>query len=441
MNIKVFTGLVFFCLLSVGSKAQLINLTIDEASILENIHRPEFPDRDFTITPKDMKGTVVNDAINQKIEECSKAGGGKVVLSAGEYFCEGPVILQSNVNLYLEKNAKLVFSQDAEDYLPVVLVRWEGTEAYNYSPFIYARNVENIAITGNGVIDGNGIEEESFRKWRPLQKKDQNKLREMGKNGVPVDERVFGDGHFLRPQLIHFLNCKNILLEDISVVNGAFWLIQPTYCDNITIRGVKVDSRFINNDGVDLDSDTNVLIENCNFNTGDDFVAIKSGRDQDGWRVNKPCKNILIRDCVSENCLHGISFGSELSGGIENVICQNLTFKKVRSYGIQFKSNKDRGGYLKNIIINGIKIDTTKTCISFTNQYHSYSGGNSPTAFENILIRNLECGVAQEKAISMIGLPEMPIKNVRLENVTIKKSGELSVIDNVSNMNLINVKY
>ncbi|QGY47298.1 glycoside hydrolase family 28 protein [Maribellus comscasis] len=440
MNIKVFTGIVFLCLATVSAKSQQQDWKVDASVILEKISEPDFPDRIFKISSETVKENVA-DVINKKIDECSKAGGGKVVLASGEYFCEGPLILKDNVNLHLEKNTKLVFSQKPEDYLPVVLVRWEGTEAWNYSPFIYASDVENIAITGKGIIDGNGSAEESFREWRPLQKKDQNKLREMGKNGVPVNERVFGKGHFLRPQLIHLLNCKNILLEDITIKNGAFWLIQPTYCDNITVRGVKVDSRFINNDGVDIDSDTNVLIENCNFNTGDDFVAIKSGRDQDGWRVNKPSKNILIRNCVSENCLHGISFGSELSGGIENVICQNLTFKKVRSYGVQFKSNKDRGGYLKNVILDNIQIDTAETCISFTNQYHSYSGGNNPTAFENILIRNLKCNIAQEKAISMIGLPEMPIQNVKLENVTIQKSGELSVVDNVINMSFINVKY
>ncbi|MCG6188053.1 glycoside hydrolase family 28 protein [Maribellus maritimus] len=441
MNIKVFTGIVFLCLATVSAKSQQLDWKVDASEILEKISEPEFPDRIFKISSETVKKENVADVINKKIDECSKAGGGKVVLASGEYFCEGSLILKDNVNLHLEKNAKLVFSQNPEDYLPVVLVRWEGTEAWNYSPFIYAKDVENIAITGKGGIDGNGSAEGSFREWRSLQKKDQNKLREMGKNGVPVDERIFGKGHFLRPQLIHLLNCKNILLEDITIKNGAFWLIQPTYCDNITVRGVKVDSRFINNDGVDIDSDTNVLIENCNFNTGDDFVAIKSGRDQDGWRVNKPSKNILIRNCVSENCLHGISFGSELSGGIENVICQNLTFKKVRSYGVQFKSNKDRGGYLKNVILDNIQIDTAETCISFTNQYHSYSGGNNPTAFENILIRNLKCNIAQEKAISMIGLPEMPIQNVKLENVTIQKSGELSVVDNVINMSFINVKY
>ena len=442
MKLIVFAALFFLILPNGFAQQQMpAKPIVDVQSILKNISKPEFPDRTITIRSADVKKGKVNDFINQKIEACSKAGGGKVVLSRGEYFCNGPILLQSNVNLHLEEGTHLVFSQNPDDYLPVVFVRWEGTEAYNYSPFIYAVNLENIAITGKGVIDGNGLAEKSFRDWRGKQKKDQNKIREMGRDGVPVKDRVFGEGHFLRPQLIHFINCKNILLEDITVINGAFWLIQPTYCDNITIRGITVESPFINNDGVDVDSDSNVLIENCLFNTGDDFIAIKSGRDQDAWRVNRPSRNIVVRNCRSDECLHGISFGSEISGGAENVYAENLRFKKIRQYGMQFKSNKDRGGYIRNIVLNGIQMDSTNTCISFTNQYHSYSGGNSPTTFENIRIENLKCNVAKAKAVSIVGLPEMPITNVELKNITIYKAGETSEITNVKNMDWSDVNF
>lgn len=442
MKLIAFAAL-FFLISTTGFLQQKVTAQpkVDIQSILNNISEPEFPNYTITIRPEDAKKGKVNDLINKKIEVCSQKGGGKVVLSAGEYFCNGPIVMQSNVNLNLEEGTRLLFSQNPQDYLPVVFVRWEGTEAYNYSPFIYARGAENIAITGKGIIDGNGLAEKSFRDWREKQKKDQNKIREMGRDDVPVEKRVFGEGHFLRPQLIHFLNCKNILLEDVTVTNGSFWLIQPTYCDNITIRGITVESRFINNDGVDVDSDTNVLIEDCLFNTGDDFIAIKSGRDEDAWRVNKPSKNIVVRNCRSDECLHGISFGSEISGGAENVYAENLQFNKIRQYGVQFKSNKDRGGYIRNIVLNGIQIESTNTCISFTNQYHSYSGGNSPTAFENIRIENLDCKEAKAKAISIIGLPEMPINNVELENVTIHKAGETSEITNVKNMDWSNVNF
>jgi polygalacturonase len=407
--------------------------------IIQNISEPSFPGLVYEINTEDLKSGDWNDLINEKIKTCSQEGGGKVVLNSGTYFCNGPVVLQNNVNLHLKEGARLVFSQNPENYLPVVFVRWEGTEAFNYSPFIYAKGVENIAITGKGVIDGNGLGENSFRSWRSRQKDDQNKLREMGRAGVPVEDRIFGEGSFLRPQLIHLVQCENILLEGITVTDGSFWLIQPTYCRNVTIRNVSVESKFINNDGVDIDSSTDVLIENCRFNTGDDFVAIKSGRDQDGWRVNKPSKNIVIRNSFSDDCLHGISFGSELSGGIENVFVENLVFKKVRKYGLQFKSNKDRGGYIKNVVIKGIQIDTTQTCISFTNQYHSYSGGNYPSLYENIRIENLSCKVAHVKAISMQGLPEMPIRNVVLKNVNVKEAGEKSFITYVVDMEWNNI--
>jgi len=441
-RIFVFAFPIFLLLFYNPVKSQeKLDLPFDGSEFLKNISVPKFPETTVLIQPNKFINAECEDFINKRISECSASGGGSIVLEKGEYFCKGPLILKSNVNLHLEKGAQLVFSQNPSDYLPVVFVRWEGTEAFNYSPFIYANNAENIAITGEGIIDGNSLAENSFREWRNLQKEDQNQLREMGRTGVPVEKRVFGEGHFLRPQLIHFINCRNILLEDITVTNGAFWLIQPTYCKNITIRGIKVDSRFINNDGVDLDSSSDVLIENCHFNTGDDFIAIKSGRDQDGWRINIPCKNIVIRNCVSEDCLHGISFGSEISGGIENIYVENLSYKKIRQYGLQFKSNKDRGGYIKNIVINNVQIDSVQTCISFTNQYHSYSGGNSPSAFENIQIENVKCKVALDKAISMEGLPEMPIKNVTFKKISVEKSKVFSEISNVKNLNWIDVDF
>ncbi len=436
VEVIAFTVLILFTLQKGYSQNHSAKSIVDVHAILKSISEPEFPKRSITISPVDVKNGKVNDFINEKIKECFNAGGGSVILTSGEYFCNGPVVLKSNVNLHLEEGSTLVFSQNPEDYLPVVFVRWEGTEVFNYSPFIYAKDVENIAITGKGVIDGNGLAENSFRNWRSRQKDDQDKLREMGRTGVPVENRIFGADSFLRPQLIHLVNCKNILLEDVTVTNGSFWLIQPTYCSNITIRNVSVESKFINNDGVDIDSSTDVLIENCRFNTGDDFVAIKSGRDQDGWRVNKPSKNIVVRNSFSDDCLHGISFGSELSGGIENVYIGNLVFKKIRKYGLQFKANKDRGGHIKNVFINGIQIDTTQTCINFTNQYHSYSGGNYPSLFENIHIENLNCKVAHVKAISMQGLPEMPIRNVELNNITVKNCNEQSVITYIENLKL-----
>ncbi|MCF6333013.1 MAG: glycoside hydrolase family 28 protein [Draconibacterium sp.] len=441
-NIVPFILIILFLSSCNQKKLEINESIVDVESILQNISAPEFADRIFRVDIQNNNNDSLFDyktLINNKITECSESGGGKVILPSGNLFCKGSIILKSNVNLHLEEGTVLTFSQDPKYYLPVVLVRWEGTEAYNYSPFIYAKNQKNIAISGKGTIDGNGSAEDSFRKWRSMQKKDQEKLREMGRNGIPVENRIFGEGHFLRPQLVHLLNCENVLFEDFKLIDGAFWLMQPTYCNNVIFRGVRVESTFINNDGIDIDSDTNVLVEDCFFNTGDDFIAIKSGRDQDAWRVNKPSKNIVIRNCKSEICLHGISFGSEMSGGIDNVFVENLTFGKIRQMGIQFKSNKDRGGYIKNILIKNIQIDSVGDAISFTNQYHSYEGGNSPSEFKNITIENINCKVASNRAISIIGLPEMPITNVVLKDISIKNTSEPSEIINVKNMEWENV--
>ena len=432
-------GLLF--LIGCNTKALKINKSgVDVESILKNISAPEFKDQTFRVNLEFDSLFDCCEIINSTIAKCSQKGGGKVVIPKGYHFCRGPINLKSNVSLHLEEGAVLAFSQNPKDYLPVVFVRWEGTEAYNYSPFIYAKDQKNIAISGKGIIDGNGQAENSFRSWRSKQKTDQRKLRKMGREGVPVEERVFGEGAFLRPQLIHLVNCENILFEDFKIINSSFWLMQPTYCNNLTIRRVIVDSHFINNDGVDIDSDTNVLIEDCYFNTGDDFVAIKSGRDQDAWRVNKPSKNIVIRNCKSDFSLHGISFGSEMSGGIENVIVENVDFGKNRQYTLQFKSNKDRGGYIRNIVIKNIEIDSTRDVIYFTNQYHSYEGGNSPSEFKNVSIENVNCRIASGAAINMVGLPEMPISNVSIKDLTVKSTGKLNSINNVDKLKLINIK-
>ncbi|MFT7159953.1 MAG: polygalacturonase, partial [Bacteroidia bacterium] len=285
----------------------------------------------------------------------------------------------------------------------------------------------------------NGNAEGGFVKWREKQKPAQKLLRQMGKNGVDVEDRRFGIGHFIRPAFIQFMNCQNILIEDVQIENVPFWVIQPTYCKNVTVRSVRIDSRNLNNDGCDPDSSEDVLIEDCWFRTGDDAIAIKSGRDNDGWRINRPSRNIVIRNCKAELTLHGVAIGSELSGGVENVYIQNFSMKKVDAFALQFKSNQDRGGYIRNVHIDGMDIDSTNTAIYFTNDYHSYSGGNSPTSFENISIKNLTCNNAANKGIDMVGLENKPIKNIQFENVRIFSAKKGNRMINVKDVSLRNV--
>lgn len=440
LNVGVMVLTICVFLLSGCNQNSTVSKSEHEREIEEIINRivlPEVPQKVFNILNYGAEENVYKNckpAIDLAIKDCAKQGGGKIIVPAGDYFCRGTIHLLSNVNLHLEEGATITFSQNEKDFLPTVLVRWEGTECYNYSPYIYAKDQKNIAITGKGKFDGNA--EGGFVKWRAKQKPSQKLLRQMGKDGVELTDRRFGTGSFLRPAFIQLMNCENILIEDIQIENVPFWVIQPTYCKSVVVRGVKIDSRNMNNDGCDPDSSEDVLIEDCWFRTGDDAIAIKSGRDNDGWRVNRPSKNIVIRNCKAELTLHGIAIGSELSGGVENVYIQNFTLAKVDNFALQFKSNMDRGGYIRNVHIDGMNIDSTNTAIYFTNDYHGYSGGESPTSFENISIKNMTCNYAIEKGIDMVGLKEKPINNVHFENVTIGKTGQGSQMLNVGTVSL-----
>lgn len=406
-------------------------------AILNNVKAPVFADRVFNVMDYGAiaDGTSpCKEAFASAIKACAAQGGGTVLVPAGQYYCDGPIHLLSNVHFHLEKDTEINFSWNANDYLPMEFVRWEGTELYNYSPYIYAKDQQNIAVTGEGILNGNADKE--MLSWRAKQKPAQDTLRAMGKNLTPVEERTFGDGFYLRPSFLQLVNCKNILVEGIQITNIPFWSIHPTYCQNITIRNVFVNSRNINNDGVDIDSSVDALIENSTFNTGDDAIVIKSGRDNDAWRVNKPSKNIYIRNCRALKTLHGVAFGSEMSGGIENVVVENFDMHFVDKYAIQFKANKDRGGYIKNICVKNISIDTCLTAIFFTNDYHGYRGGQSPSEFSDIEIDNVNCKMALAEGINAIGLPEKPIKNVVLNDVTIHQSGKGYIIQNTNNFTL-----
>lgn len=408
--------------------------------ILARIVAPTFSNREYVV-PSDLRCTDQSiDArgkINALIATCSQAGGGTVVLRSGTFFAKGPVLLRSHVNLKLEAGATLKFTEDPNAYLPVVFTRWECTECYNYCPLIYARDAENIAITGSGTIDGNA--EHSFGTWKKRQKSAQNRLRQMGADGVPVKERVFGKGHYLRPSMIQLLNCKNVLIEDVTIKQSPFWVTHPVYCQNVTIRGIKVKSWNANNDGVDVDSCADVLIEKCSFETGDDCVAIKSGRDRDGWRVNKPSKGIIIRDCWMNSRYNALACGSELSGGLAQIFMENCTVQNIDN-ALYFKSNKDRGGYIDGVYIRNIRFTKVGHLIRFTNNYHSYRGGNAPTEFKNVFIENVQCGKAEKDAISIRGLPEKPIHHIYLRDITIDKADHPHKIENLETFVCENVR-
>ena len=265
-------------------------------AILARIRPPGFPDRAFPVTQfgADADGRKDStEAINRAIAECSRAGGGRVEVPAG-VFLTAAIHLKSNVNLQLARGSKLLFDRTPARYLPLVYTRWEGVECMNYSAFIYADRVENIAVTGEGTLDGNcdcdhwwpwkGRMNCGWKQGMPVQEPARQRLFKMGEADVPVERRTFGEEAFLRPNFIQPCRSRNILIEGVTIVNSPMWEINPILCTNVTVHGVKISSHGPNNDGCDPDSSKDVLIESCSFDTGDDCIAIDSGRDRDGRR-------------------------------------------------------------------------------------------------------------------------------------------------------------
>lgn len=392
---------------------------VQASHIVQGIHLPAIPDRLFEVGDHGALPGRDEDArpgIQATIDAAAAAGGGRVEVPAGFWFLDGPLHLRSRVDLHVAEGAHLQFSGNAESYLPEVFTRWEGTEVWTYSPMIFADGLEDVAITGTGKIDGQG--ERNFLPWRQKQKPDQTALRQMGHDGVPVDQRRFGAGHWLRPHFVQFRACKRVLIDGPSFVDSPFWVNHLLYCDQVIVRNIEVVSHHINSDGVDVDSSSKVLIENCRFDVGDDGVAIKSGRDQDGWRVGRPSRDIVIRDC--EYLGHtggGLAIGSEMSGGVSNVFVDGYRMAKAH-HALYFKSNLDRGGKIELVHIRNIEAGEVDSLLIFTNDYHSYRGGNFPARFEQVSVRDVRCASARV-GFSIIGHERAPVRDVSLESVVI----------------------
>jgi len=407
---------------------------------------PIFPDKDFNIIDfgaKQGKENTIKEPLARAIAECSAKGGGRVVIPEGNWFTGGPIHLKSNVNLHIAEGAVVEFSTDFNDYLPVVFGLVQGIRAYTASHFIYAFECENIAVTGKGILNGHG------EAWWPESYSQPGliDMREKGRNLVPVNQRVYDkreDG--VRPRFLQFVSCKNILIEDVTIINSPAWNVHNVYCENITVRNLIIENDIysMNTDGVNLESCKRGLVENCEITSGDDMCCIKAGRDNDAWEVGIPCEDIEIRNCYGKHCrCGGITIGSETSASIRNIWIHDCKIDKANTV-INFKTIKGRGGVIENIDFDNIHAgETTKSGVRITMKY-DHSAGEELVGKEenfpevrNISVSNITCKECPE-ALAIIGVKGHEMENIYLENIEIYETGD-SIIENVKNLCFENV--
>jgi len=425
-------------------------------SILKEVKIPTFPNKTFNILKFGAKTDGLSDnteSITKAILECSKSGGGTVLVPKGKYNSHA-IHLEDNVNLHLEEGAEILFSTNPKDYYPLVQTSFEGTECMNYSPLVYAYKKKNVAVTGKGTLNGQanndnwwfwcGSEHYGWKKGMPSQSEPLNRqaLVDMAENNIPVEKRIFGDGHYLRPNFIEFFECTNALIKDVTIVNTPFWVIHPMKTKNMIVDGVTINSHGPNNDGCDPEYSKNVIIKNCSFNTGDDCIAIKSGRDADGRRVAMKSENIIVQNCTMFDGHGGVTIGSEISGGVSNVYVENCIMNSPNlDIAIRLKTNSRRGALIENFYVRNIEIGQVKEAILKADMFYNVHGnqnGDFIPRIENIYLENVKVKNGGQFAILAKGYKESPVKNITFKNVTIEKVKLPYSIENVENLKLIN---
>jgi polygalacturonase len=395
--------------------------------------------------------TKATEAVRKAIAAASAAGGG-TVLFAGGTFLTGPIHLRSNVTLHVDAGAVLKFSSNFDDYLPMVRSRWEGTEVVNFSPLIYGDKVENVAITGRGLIDGGG--EPWWQHYRELaeqigkpaagaRSKWQQEFdrRNPERADWPDDRRRLELG-FLRPPLIQMLDCKNLSITDLTIKNPPFWTIHPVYCDGVVVRGVTIDNPegSPNTDGINPDSSRNVHISDSHIATGDDCIAIKAGRDAQGRKLGRPSENVTITNCTMVRGGGGVSIGSEMAGSVRRVAISNCVFQGTER-GVRIKSTRGRGGIVEDVRVSNIVVrDLKHEAIAFDLFYTSAQA--EPVSERTPRVRNIHVsgvtGTARAAGI-MLGLEESRIDGVTLVDVDVAAEKGL-VIRNTDNVLLRSVR-
>ena len=355
-------------------------------------------------------------------------------------FLTGAIHLKSNVNLHVTRNATILFSQDTNKYLPVVFTRFEGVELMNFSPFIYAYAQESIAITGSGTIDGNagneawwpwkGKKEYGWKEGAPNGDADVAKLFQMAEEGVPVAQRVFGAGHFIRPSFIQPYKCKNVLIDSVTLKRSPMWEIHPVLCENVTVSNVTVITHGPNNDGCNPESSKNVLIKNCYFDTGDDCIAVKSGRNADGRRLNVPSENIVIQGCRMKDGHGGVVIGSEASGSVRNVFAEDCVMDSPNLERVlRIKTNSRRGGVIENIYMRNVTVGEVSDAVIWVDfKYQEGDGGPHTPVVRNIFVENVTSQKSKH-ALYLEGYARSPITNLHVVNCRFDGVAEGSVLN------------
>jgi polygalacturonase len=410
--------------------------------ILERIRPPQFPARDFDAVRFGARGDGERDcteAFRDAIRACHQEGGGRVVVPKGVWLT-GPVHLLSRVNLHLEEGATLRFFNDPKRYLPLVPSFWEGMECLNYSPLIYALDQQDVAVTGEGVLDGQADCEHwwpwkgrtncGWSKGQPHQGPARDRLIQMVEAGVPPNERVFGEGSFLRPNFLVFFRCRNVLVEGVTIRNSPMWEIHPVLCSNVAVRRVTVISHGPNNDGCDPECSRDVLIEDCLFDTGDDCIAIKSGRNADGRRVNTPSENILIRNCVMKDGHGGVTIGSEISGGARRIYAERCRMDSPNlDRVLRLKTNAMRGGVIEHVSMRDVEVGQVADALLHIDFFYE-EGLNGPhlPVVRDIAMENIRCRKTRY-GVYIRGFEKSPVRGIVLRNWQVEEAPGGNVIE------------
>lgn len=420
--------------------------------ISATVRAPHFPNRWFDVTDHGAVAGGVADcsgAFRDAIAACHAAGGGHVVVPPGD-FLTGPIHLLSNVDLHVSDGARILFSQNPADYLPAVLTRFEGMELYNYSPLIYAYEQENIAVSGSGVLDGQadnshwwpwkGKKEYGWKPGDPEQGPARARLIAMVEAGVPVEQRQFGAGDYLRSSFIEPYRCSGVLIEGVTIVNSPMWEIHPTLSDHVLVRGVTVRSHGPNNDGCDPESSRMVVIRDCSFDTGDDCIAIKSGRNADGRRVGVPSQDILVEGCQMRDGHGGVTVGSEMSGGVRNVFVRDCEMSSPNlDIALRFKTNSVRGGFITGFHARDITVgQVAKAVIDINFYYEEGPGYGFNPVVGDINVERLTVQKATQ-SLNLQGYADDHIRGVRLRDVDFGVTAKAPTVRYVDDLVLDNV--